>query len=839
MVVEQLVPETPLSDQNRVFVVCFPPQDIATTLSLPGGQAPIDLHIPLVNLGSTLTFSGDYELLQDTLIALSAAFPPLQATVSGIGKYTPNSKSPFDTVYASIDCFHLHRLQDKIKHTLQHQGFPVEPTEHSGLSVPLAKMPAGSPMPKDSLPPMTFPISAIWLVNGDDRYEYQLRGEALPMPAEKEEEEQYIDLDNLPPEHFEYLTKAQRDKIPDSNFAWPDAPDGPKYPVHDQAHLDAAAKLIGRAPASVQSRIKRNAIRIAKRLGLSIPDTWKEDVGEEQETVVSTKGPVDDKITENKFQPLPRIAQLKVRFLSDNAISRNGRQYPTETVQRLVDSGHNQITAGDIINSYICHSVADEDNPLVVSGKATRIWHEGDGAYALFDIPDTSTGRDMVSLLSGGYIPPTMSLRAANAEMQVVKGKGVPQVVGDNIQLLGIDFTARPGIEDARIQDLVLENAKGKEIFSDSFYIEQLALVENTDNTTPAPSTPQNVVVHVNLDGKAIGQYVGEYLAKEIAMEQAPQTTETTKEDIEELHPNQTLKPLVSGQSQSVSNDPPGSQYTKKYPQLHAGPPAGLDNIDALAGGPPEGLTGPGRAIAKETHDHVASVLGMSCAPKTLEIGRKLNRMAENHLVQVHDMHARHLGYDCVGSYQQMQTPYNVPGDDQMDMPHKEPDADDKMESTKQETKQMSVEEALALLKQNNYQVQAPKTEAEKIQEALEARLEEQRRQSEEQIKQLQEAQKQQLEEMKKLFAAQQPASPRKSLVESTTNEQRPTDTPRARRSFVQEQLMNADWEKLADRSCPLPEGLTPNDIIRHFGQMMILQYNEKYGTGSIQPAHS
>lgn len=80
------------------------------------------------------------------------------------------------------------------------------------------------------------------------------------------------------------LTKDQRDSIDDSDFAWPDAPGGPKYPINTQEHLDAAAKLIGRAPEDKQGEIKTRAIKIAKRHGFTLPDTWKEDEGNKEDS---------------------------------------------------------------------------------------------------------------------------------------------------------------------------------------------------------------------------------------------------------------------------------------------------------------------------------------------------------------------------------------------------------------------------------------------------------------------------------------------------------------------------------------------------------------------------
>jgi hypothetical protein len=67
-------------------------------------------------------------------------------------------------------------------------------------------------------------------------------------------------------------TAEKRRKLPLSQFG---APDQRLFPIEDQSDLDAAAHLIGRAknPAKVKKRL----IAIARKLGLKIPDAWKDD----------------------------------------------------------------------------------------------------------------------------------------------------------------------------------------------------------------------------------------------------------------------------------------------------------------------------------------------------------------------------------------------------------------------------------------------------------------------------------------------------------------------------------------------------------------------------------
>lgn len=66
------------------------------------------------------------------------------------------------------------------------------------------------------------------------------------------------------------LSAEQRRRIPDSDFAG----SGRSFPIENQDHLNAAVRLIGRAPASEQAEIKRRIIEIAHRKNLVLPQSW-------------------------------------------------------------------------------------------------------------------------------------------------------------------------------------------------------------------------------------------------------------------------------------------------------------------------------------------------------------------------------------------------------------------------------------------------------------------------------------------------------------------------------------------------------------------------------------
>lgn len=68
-----------------------------------------------------------------------------------------------------------------------------------------------------------------------------------------------------------YISQDERNKIAEEDFGWPDER---KYPIRNQSDLDAAVRLIGRAPKEERAMITRNIKRIARRKNLTLPDSW-------------------------------------------------------------------------------------------------------------------------------------------------------------------------------------------------------------------------------------------------------------------------------------------------------------------------------------------------------------------------------------------------------------------------------------------------------------------------------------------------------------------------------------------------------------------------------------
>lgn len=603
-----------------------------------------------------------------------------------------------------------------------------------------------------------------------------------------------------------YYSQKARDKMPDSDFAGPHQ----SFPIRTQQDVYNAARLVGHAanPAAVKAAI----IRIAKRKGFSLPDSWQEDKPKEAATTTST------------FKPKQRIARIKSYFIEDDAISLNGRQYPKEAVDRLIQSAQMQLSDPNALplTCYLSHDKADQDSTRDISGKITHVGREGSKGYVLIDIPDTVAGRDAASLVAGGYIR-SQSLRASGAEMKMDRERTFPQVGGTGLKLEGVDFTTSPGLSQvARITELVTESHEPQSI---------------NEVFNAHPST--------------------------MILEENPMSTDLQEE---------TINPIASGNSVGMTNDDPRDDYSKRMYDMP--PTSPTDEF-------PESISD-----LSDVHDRLAYVMGMACGPNTMEAVRKFGTgivlereklqeagakfagSTRKHLMKAHDGVASHLSMPCMGDgdTDADDKPGMGPGfsgagmqpgdDDNMSDSDKEShvatvtkediakvlreelrDAirvggQPRVPTTQKETKKaMTKEEAARLLAEAGYKIEAPKTKEELLQEAMDAKLAEQRKQMEEQQALI----ATQLEEMKKLLAER--ANPyaahvqRKSLVEGATAADSSKRPYYRNGDYIREKL-NAPGarEQLLDRSRPLPADMNPEHLLKELELELLGMYDAVYG---------
>ncbi len=603
-------------------------------------------------------------------------------------------------------------------------------------------------------------------------------------------------------------SQKDRDKMDDSDFG---DPENQAFPVKVAQDVINAASRLHNAKGD-QSAIKSRIIRIAKRKGFPLPQTWQD----EDDTTKTESSLLSPQSVQGSRSPRSRIASLQVCWIEDNARSLNGRLYPEETVSRLIASGQRKLSDPNAlpITCFLSHDDADNDRTPALSGMVTRLWREGTRGMASIDIADTSHGRDALGQVAGRYLR-SMSLRASGAELKTDKRYDVPVVGGDGITLDGIDFTNYPGLEAcARIQQVqIAESARSTYSLTEVFDLPTLTIQE----VFHQKEEPMSKTVEAS-PGASVTE----------AGAQIPAST------------------VVTGNSQGMTNDPTQDAYGQR---MYQAPP--------MTSGPMQGMDSPPIANAidvKEAHDRIALVQNRECGParesiewrrvvatlseadrKVVEAGKQLSAKNDMHLDAAHHAIARMGKMECEGVNNKRSTidPDGDGDDDRTNDPVKNPDwAKDQMESTKKKgaSPMATKEDALKLLESLGLDVQvAPKkTEAEILRE---------------QIATMEAKQAQQMEEMKALFAAATTtqkvtetvteAPQRKSLVTGSNMDASAKGSIRGQLyqngRYLKEQINKTDWEALTDRTCPLPEGLDLTQLIKEFEQLYAVQYDERF----------
>lgn len=545
-----------------------------------------------------------------------------------------------------------------------------------------------------------------------------------------------------------YYSQKDRDAMDASDFAGPHQ----SFPIKTQQDVYNAARLIGHAdnPAAVKARIKA----IAKRKGFKLPDSWQDE-----------EDNADGKPKEAAAAPqMAKLATMITTIVEDDAISLNGRQYPREAVDQLIRSAQVQLSdaAALPITSYLSHQKADEDNALDLVGRVTRVWREGSKALASIDIPATSAGRDLVTLVGGQYIKST-SLRASGAEMRMDRDHTFPQVGGAGLKLEGIDFTTTPGLaQTARIIDLVLAESAAPTTIREVF---------NASSST--------LLLESSKDPSMNEEYI---------------------------------HPIASGDSQSMDGSPGGD-----YPQMQTPSVQSLADVTSMGTATDESH----RAV----HDHLANVLDACVAPMhgqsqeaaaraaglVTEAGRKLARAHAQHLMAAHDMAAHHAGMSCEGVYaSKMAQPDSALGNDGM----QDGDDDDRESAKKPKDTPMTPAEAARILAEAGYEIKAPKTAAEALQEKLDA---------------MQAAFDQKITDMQSQMQART-VPQRRSLVEGATADRSVKRGYYRNGDYLREQLRGLNREELLDHSRPLPDWMDPERALAEFQLELLGLYDATYG---------
>jgi uncharacterized Zn finger protein (UPF0148 family) len=147
-------------------------------------------------------------------------------------------------------------------------------------------------------------------------------------------------------------------------------------------------------------------------------------------------------------------AVVKGTFLRPG-ISKNKRLYTTENIGKAVSRMQEAIKSptGLPITMATSHAAAYGDDATATVGRVTKVLQRTDGsAYFEADIANTTNGRDVAVGTVGKFVK-GISIRGGwMSQPKYAEGdEGV--VTADDMAVVGIDFTSRPGVEGAQIED--------------------------------------------------------------------------------------------------------------------------------------------------------------------------------------------------------------------------------------------------------------------------------------------------------------------------------------------------------------------------------------------------
>lgn len=161
-----------------------------------------------------------------------------------------------------------------------------------------------------------------------------------------------------------------------------------------------------------------------------------------------------------------KVATIKGTFLIPT-VSKNRRLYTKENIGKAVDRMNTRLVSNSELplTMFPSHGQADTDNALMTIGRITKVNQEDDGSATFeADIADTTAGRDMAALLTpdNPYLKGVSIRGAWMAQPKTVEADdGKDAVTASDLDVFGIDWTGRPGVEGAGITDAQLAESSG------------------------------------------------------------------------------------------------------------------------------------------------------------------------------------------------------------------------------------------------------------------------------------------------------------------------------------------------------------------------------------------
>lgn len=179
-------------------------------------------------------------------------------------------------------------------------------------------------------------------------------------------------------------------------------------------------------------------------------------------------------------------------------VSKNNRLYTAEAIGRMVTRGQKRIADGGMPLTTLTHHGADDDSTRIV-GRITSLTQEDDGSAKYTAVlADTSHARDIHSLIAG----PDPALRGVSirgawlGKVRREQHGGQTVETGDDLELDGLDYTRKPGVEGAGVESVEPVATEPRESDGAARVPITESAPEATVTITEADSSPYGDVVY-------------------------------------------------------------------------------------------------------------------------------------------------------------------------------------------------------------------------------------------------------------------------------------------------------------------------------------------------------
>lgn len=153
-----------------------------------------------------------------------------------------------------------------------------------------------------------------------------------------------------------------------------------------------------------------------------------------------------------------RVAVVRGTFLRPG-VSKNKRLYTKEAIAKAVSHMQDELSSPDglPLTMATSHGAAYQDDASSFVGRVTKVNLNSDGSASFeADIANTAQGRDVAVLISGDTpFLKSISIRGEwLGDVETVEHNGEKVTTSKDFRISGIDFTSRPGVAGAQIENV-------------------------------------------------------------------------------------------------------------------------------------------------------------------------------------------------------------------------------------------------------------------------------------------------------------------------------------------------------------------------------------------------